>query len=215
MGKNPAVAAFVGYLGYSLFGAPSALAQQPNEPIRFGQKREQTYEISQLPYSDVEHYRTLIERQGKRWGHAHIVQLGFIEGQLGFNGGLGFVLHGVLADGTEFIYQADRLGYSLHSARNSIQLGFFDSHDTDSFIEVFNARDYATVDGKEVSLGNAEFYEGPRPAPQQGSDLRGKLHDSYSNHTRWLNVSAIRSLTEKPMKTEPAQLEKLLDKFLQ
>lgn len=206
MRKLPVVVTFAGYLGYSLFGAPSAFVQQPDQPIRFGQKGEQTYEISQLPYSDVEHYRTLIERQGKRWGHAHIIELGF-------NKGLGFVVHGVLADGTEFIYKADSLGYSLHSARNDIQLGFFDSHDTDFFTQVFNASDYATVDGKVVGLWNVDFYEGSRPAPQQGSDLHGKLHDSYSNHTRWLNVSAVRSLMEKPMKTEPAQLEKLLDKF--
>ncbi|HLC60047.1 MAG TPA: hypothetical protein VJJ52_01310 [Candidatus Nanoarchaeia archaeon] len=211
MNKAYGIAALVSFLVVSASNPHILPMQSKDEPIKFGQKAEQTYEVSQRPYSDVEHNRTLNEKQGQRWGHAHT----YTRQQYGFNEGLGFVLHGILDDGTEFIYRADDIGNSLHLTRNGLQIGFIDSHNTNPSIRIVNDKDYATVNGEEVNLGGHDFYESPRPVSQsQGFNLNGKLHDLYSNYNKWLNVRSVRALVEKPRETEPAQLENLLDAFV-
>ena len=72
MNKAPAVAAFLGYLGTFVTGDPSLMAQKPNQPIRFGQKGELTYELAPQHYEGLDHRMTSDSRRGKNWGRMYL-----------------------------------------------------------------------------------------------------------------------------------------------
>ena len=176
MNRAYGIAALVGVLGISAANPSTLLAQVQNEPIKFGQKGETTYNIVRQPYSEESHIITSNIMGGQNWGQIYLDKNG------------GFVAVGILEDGTQFLYEAGTgiLGNSLTLVRNGLKTTFHDS-EAGSF-----GMDDSILDEVQINFGTSNFYEGPRPVPTaQGSDLSGRLHDLYSNYTRWLNVDSI------------------------
>ena len=218
MNRAYGIAALVGVLGISAANPSTLLAQTQNEPIKFGQKGELTYEIAPQQYEGLDHRMTTEAKKGQNWGRIYIN----IDGS--------FQLWGDL-NGTHFAYSSpDTL--SMRRGNNNIlivdkppidenerktQLDKIDAGRSglpitaqyleDSFQSLYNDRAY--IDLSNLNLG-PNFFE--QPVPQSADPAQRETHELYSAFMRDLNVAGVRVEVERLNKT-PQNLEDTLRLF--
>ena len=196
MGKGTATAAFLGYVGASIFGSPSALAQQPDQPIRFSPQKQLEYQVSNTPPDPNIACESLEKIAGRGWGKYHASANGEVSGW------------GVLSNGLIFCFGTsllDKFSLTIYDNSRPITQTLSFSDGSGTF-----GTDLAYVNGGSIVLGEG-FYEAQASAePWDRLGPEEKLRRIFSSYSEWLSLGEVR---QKAKERASDDLNGVLERF--
>lgn len=191
-------------LGCSIGTTDIAFAQAKYAPVRFGEKREYAYELSQNRLNETTLKREANQRMGQVWGKFYLIR----ENEA-------LQVWGFLRNGVHFEARIEEHGESLHLDGN------FDFSGSYVMLRRYHSSDYAEINGERFHLGENFYEKGLSDKqlvePIERRQLLQKLREIYLKYNSLLNFPDLKSKAREILEAErpqPEQQLKTLDGLL-